>query len=270
MMGDRTAQLELSALPPEVRPITSVIPQDIFYPSEDGEPLAETYAHLWAIISILEVLTDYLQDQEAMVLSNQFLYYVEGDPKKRVAPDVMVIFGVPYGPRDNYKIWEEGAVPSVVFEITSPSTKKQDITTKHDLYEQLGVQEYWLFDPRAEWIPEQLRGYELIDGTYAPLTAETPVSKALGLRLVIEGELLIFYRLDNGDRLIPDRELRGIAEELRDRAEQAATREAQAQQQAEQAAMREAQAQQQAEQEKARADALAAKLKELGIDPDAL
>ena len=263
MTVDRTAQLELSELPSEVRPIAPVIPQDIFYPSEDGEPLAETYAHLWAIISILEVLTDYLQDQEAMVLSNQFLYYVEGDPKKRVAPDVMVIFGVPYGPRDNYKIWEEGAVPSVVFEITSPSTKEQDITTKHDLYEQLGVQEYWLFDPKAEWIPEQLQGYELIDGTYAPLTTDPPVSKALGLRLVVEGELLIFYRLDNGDRLIPDRELRGVAEDLRSQVEQDRI-------ELERTKQREGQAQQQAQQERARADVLAAKLQELGIDPDAL
>ena len=208
---------------------------NVFYPSEDGEPLAESFLHLLAIITILQVLLRYLSGQEAMVLSDQFLYYVEGDAKKRVAPDVMVIFGVPYGPRDNYKIWEEGQVPSVVFEVTSPSTKQQDLTTKRDLYEQLGVQEYWLFDPKAEWIPEQLRGYRLVDGAYGAIAADSPVSEVLGLRLAIEEHLLIFYRLDTGDRLAPPAE---IWDQL--------------------------------DQEQQRADRLAAKLRELGIDPDAL
>ncbi|MGD1852006.1 MAG: hypothetical protein ACFCBU_15940 [Cyanophyceae cyanobacterium] len=56
------------------------------------------------IITILQVLLRHLSGQEAMVLSDQFLYYEEGNRDQRVAPDVMVIFGVPYGPRDNYKI----------------------------------------------------------------------------------------------------------------------------------------------------------------------
>ncbi|MEM1425052.1 MAG: Uma2 family endonuclease [Cyanobacteria bacterium P01_H01_bin.130] len=220
----------------------STKPCEPFYPSEDGEPLAESFLHLLAIITILQVLLRYLSGQEAMVLSDQFLYYVEGDAKKRVAPDVMVIFGVPYGPRDNYKIWEEGQVPSVVFEVTSPSTKQQDLTTKRDLYEQLGVQEYWLFDPKAEWIPEQLRGYRLLDGVYGAIASDPPVSEVLGLRLAIEEHLLIFYRLDTGDRLAPPAE---IWEKLDQEQEKAA-------------------------QEKERADRLAAKLRELGINPDAL
>ncbi|WP_307730444.1 hypothetical protein [Chroococcus sp. FPU101] len=48
----------------------------------------------------------------------------------RVAPDVMVIFDVPPGGRDNYKIWEEGQVPKVIFEMTSQGTKNQDLEFK--------------------------------------------------------------------------------------------------------------------------------------------
>ncbi len=36
---------------------------------------------------------------------------------------------------------------------------------------------------------------------------DQPVSQGLGLRLVVEEHLLIFYRLDNGDRLLPPDEI---------------------------------------------------------------
>ena len=65
-------------------------------------------------------------------------------------------------PNGFYKIWEEGEIPRVVFEITSPRTKKEDDGFKKQLYEQIGIQEYWQFDPKGEWIPEKLRGYQLV------------------------------------------------------------------------------------------------------------
>ena len=69
----------------------------IFYPSSDGEPVAETYTHLYALLTTLEVLRQYLTGQQATVLANQFLYYAQGFPKLRIAPDVMVIFDVAAG-----------------------------------------------------------------------------------------------------------------------------------------------------------------------------
>jgi Uma2 family endonuclease len=145
---------------------------DIFYPSSDGEPVAETYDHLYAILITLEVLTQYLQGQRATVLANQYLYYSQGWPNLRIAPDVMAIFDVEPGGRDNYKIWEESQVPKVIFEMTSPGTRQQDLGFKKDLYAQLGVQEYWLFDPKGEWIPEKLIGYQLQGDQYIPITDE--------------------------------------------------------------------------------------------------
>ncbi|MEO0803538.1 MAG: Uma2 family endonuclease [Cyanobacteria bacterium J06642_2] len=173
---------------------------DIIYPSGDGEPVAETYAHLYALLTILEVLRQHLQGQQATVLANQFMYYAQGFSKLRVAPDVMVIFGVRPGGRDNYKIWEEGQVPSVIFELTSEGTRKTDINEKKSLYENLGVLEYWLFDPKGEWIEEQLRGYRLTDETYQLIQDNR--SQPLQLRLVPEGQLLSFYREDTGDKLL--------------------------------------------------------------------
>ena len=103
---------------------------EILYPSSDGEPVAETYDHLYALLITLEVLRQYLDGRQATVLGNQFLYYSQGFPKLRTAPDVMVILDVAPGGRDNYKIWEEGQVPAVVFEMTSKGTQAQDQTIR--------------------------------------------------------------------------------------------------------------------------------------------
>ena len=191
----------------------------IEYPSSDGEPVAETYIHLYAILTTLEVLKQYLTGRQATVLANQFLYYAQSFPKLRVAPDVMVIFDVPPGGRDNYKVWEEGQVPQVVLEMTSAGTQRQDQEQKKLSYEQLGILEYWLFDPKGEWINKKLQGYRLQDEIYQPITDS--LSQPLGLRLEVKGELLRFYRLDTGDKLLIPTELAEKAESERQRADDA-------------------------------------------------
>ncbi len=178
---------------------------EIFYPSSDGEPVAETDDHLYAILTILEVLRQYLLDRRATVLANQFLYYAENFPKLRVAPDVMVIYDVESGGRDNYKIWSEKQVPKVIFEIISKGTQEEEKKTKRNLYEALEVQEYWLFDPKGEWIKEKLCGYRLREDAYQLITDSQ--SEPLQLRLAVEGKLIGFYRLDNGQKLLVNDEL---------------------------------------------------------------
>jgi Uma2 family endonuclease len=202
----------------------------IHYPSGDGQPVAETFAHLYAILMTIEVLRLYLQRQQATVLGNQFLYYEQDNPSKRVAPDVFVIFDVEPGGRDNYKIWEEGSVPSIAFEMTSPSTKKEDDGSKKQLYAQIGIQEYWQFDPKGEWITEQLRGYQLNNGQYQPITNN--ISPVLQLRLELDNSLsssptalIAFYRLDTGEKLLLPAEMQArmmVAEQEAEFAQQEA------------------------------------------------
>jgi Uma2 family endonuclease len=179
---------------PAIKPVNP-----IEYPSSDGEPVAETYDHFYAIAILLEMLRQYLTGRQATVLGNQYLYYAQGLPRMRVAPDVMVIFEVAAGGRDNYKIWEEGQVPAVIFEITSKSTQITDIGFKRDLYAQMGVQEYWLFDPKNEWLEQQLQGYRLKGEEYEPIIAGQ--SLVLGLQLSIEDKKIALHRLDNGEKL---------------------------------------------------------------------
>ncbi|WP_218079747.1 Uma2 family endonuclease [Anthocerotibacter panamensis] len=212
------------------------------YPTGDGQPVAESYVHFWAIATIAQVLTQYMETQptpdspawaQAMpkpryrehpgtVLANQFLYYAQGYPRLRVAPDVMVIFDVQSGGRDSYKIWEEKEVPAVIFEVTSAKTQEQDQYSKRDLYEQMGVEEYWLFDPKGEWIPEQLRGYRLSGEAY--VLNQEKISHQLGLRLEVAGALLNFYRLSDGEKLRTLSEVTEQAAFERQRAERLAQR----------------------------------------------
>lgn len=190
----------------------------LVYPSSDGEPLAETYDHLYAILVTLEVLRQYLVGQEATVLADQFLYYAQGFPKLRVAPDVMVIFGVAPGGRDSYKLWEEGQAPRVVFEMTSKGTQQEDQVIKRHLYAQIGVEEYWLFDPKGEWLDSPLMGYRLVQNEYMPIADLR--SEALGLQLSVEGKLIGFTELATGRRRLTPAELGEELKQERDRAEQ--------------------------------------------------
>jgi Uma2 family endonuclease len=187
---------------------------EIFYPSSDGEPVAETYDHLYVMMTTLGMLLAHLKGQQATVLADQFLYYAQGFPRLRVAPDVMVIFGVEPGGRDNYKTWEEGRVPAVIFEMTSSGTKTKDDIEKKHLYESLGVTEYWQFDPRGEWISEQLRGFRLHgneEPVYVPISDNR--SEVLQLQLAVEDKIIAFYRLDNGVKLLPVEELNTALEQ---------------------------------------------------------
>lgn len=241
--------------------MTTLLPQAaIVYPSSDGEPLAETFVHVDAIIDAVVVLRQYLEPRAAIVLADQFLYYAQGYPKLRVAPDIMVILDVPSGPRDNYKIWEEGQVPVVIFEVTSEGTKSHDEGYKRILYEQLEVQEYWQFDPRGEWIEEQLRGYRLHGEHYELITDDRMVP--LQLRLGVDGQRIAFFREDTGEKLMASGEL---AQALR--AEVRSCQ--QAEERAEQEHQRAEQERQRAEQAEAEIVLLKERLRSLGADPNA-
>lgn len=219
---------------------------EIFYPSSDGEPLAETHQHVLAILMALALLRLYLQEQPAVVFANQFFYYIENNPKARVAPDVMVVFDIPKKLYGHYKLWEGKQAPAVIFEVTSAGTKETDWSFKKTLYEQLGVREYWLFDPYGEWITEQLKGYRLNEeGSYRQITDSC--SQVLQLRLEADEYLIGFYRLDNGEKLLTPEELFLAVQEANQRLVEAELI---------------------AQQEKARADRLAEKLRQLGVEID--
>src|SRR3712207_2771442 len=142
----------------------------IDYPETDGKPIAETDVHRQLLTDLVFTLTNFFRgDPDVYVTGDLLLYYTEGDPRKRVAPDVFVVRGVGKGPRRIYKLWEEGRPPDVVFELSSRQTWREDLHLKWRLYEQLGVSEYFIFDPEYDYLPEPLVGYRLEGDQYQPL-----------------------------------------------------------------------------------------------------
>ena len=138
----------------------------IFYPESDGKPMAETEIHRDLMIDFIQILKDYFIAEDVCVSGNMFIYYVEGDPKKSVAPDVFVACGIEKKQRRTYRIWEEGRSPDFILEVASRSTFNDDIGPKKDLYESvLRVKEYFIYDPLGQVVPSFV-GYRLIDNVY--------------------------------------------------------------------------------------------------------
>jgi Uma2 family endonuclease len=238
---------------------------EVYYPTSDGEPMAETGTHVWRMIDLLPLLRERFKDRtDVYVVGNIFLYHEKGNPSAARSPDVMVIKGVPSTPeRDSFKVWEEKAVPCVVIELTSAKTKDEDLGPKKELYQRLGVREYFLFDPKHEYLPRQLMGYRLIareeestgeNGTVVAEYEELPpdqegglVSAELGVRLVPEGERLAVFDYATGERLLPMPER---AEQERLRAEDERRQREQAERAAEQQEALRKQAERTAEEER--------------------
>ena len=79
-----------------------------------------------------------------------------------VVPDVMVAFGVPSERfRLSYQTWKMGKVPDFVLEVVSESSWRRDYGSKRELYERLGVTEYFIFDGRVSPGRERLTAYRL-------------------------------------------------------------------------------------------------------------
>lgn len=237
-------------MPPKVE----VLPQVIHYPSSDGKPMAESTLQYQAIVLLQgNIEAMFGEEDEVAVLADNLWYPVQGQPSICTAPDVMVIFGRPRGPRRAYLQWKEGGIaPQVVFEVLSHSNTLRELLDKHTFYEKYGVEEYYIYDPHEA---PKLEGWRRVEGRFRPIDAMSGhVSQRLGIRFdMSRGDLDVYS--PNGERFFPFMEIvrrRKIAEEDAARALQEAE-----------------QSRQQAEAERQRAERLAARLRDLGIDPDA-
>ena len=179
---------------------------EIYYPESDGEPIAETDFHRILINELITLLERFLENrQDVYVTGNIMFYYLEGVPDEVISPDVMVCFGVPKGERRTYKIWEENeVVPSVIFEIASRKTWGKDRNEKRELYELLGVQEYYIFNPEYPKRIPALLAYELKNGKLetVPIEMGRVKSKILNLEIVDTGETLRLLNPET-DRFLP-------------------------------------------------------------------
>ena len=231
------------------------ITAEIIYPDCDGNPMSDNTKQFSWIVKIKEnIELLYADDPDVFVAGDLLWYPVEGKNTIRQAPDVMVAIGRPKGYRGSYQQWKEGDIsPQVVFEILSPGNRPGEMSRKLRFYEQYGVEEYYVYDPDDNdftcWIRVNDR-LEFVD-------FETSfVSPRLGIRFELKtGETLAIYGLD-GEPFLDFVDNARLRQDAIDRADQAENRADQAENRA---TLIEIQAQK-----------LAAKLRELGIEPDEL
>ncbi|MBE9128380.1 MULTISPECIES: Uma2 family endonuclease [unclassified Coleofasciculus] len=207
--------------------------EEITYPSSDDQPMADsTIQYQW--ITTIKGGCDALfkNDPNVFVAGDLLWYPVEGNNRICQAPDTMVVFGRPKDDRRSYLQWKENNIPpQVVFEIRSYSDSQTKMAKKLVFYNRYGVEEYYLYDPDDK----ELTGWHRVEGL---LEVIEPMSGWVSPRLNVHFELteegLALYRPD-GQKFLSYLEL-----------------------------------EQQREQEAQRAERLAAKLRELNIDPDSL
>ncbi|HEY9649573.1 MAG TPA: Uma2 family endonuclease [Coleofasciculaceae cyanobacterium] len=202
------------------------------------------------------------------------LYYDVTHPQWYKRPDWFGVVGVSrlYEGRDlrlSYVVWQEGINPFVVVELLSPGTEEEDLgrtvaqagkpLTKWQVYEQILRVPYYIVFSRYT---NQVQAFRLVAGAYEPmeLIERRLLMPQLGLSLGlwegsyegIERLWLRWFTAEGELILTPDEEATA------------------AQQQAQLANQEVVAAQQRAQLAEQKAERLAAKLRELNIDPDEL
>ncbi|MEH2402053.1 Uma2 family endonuclease [Nostoc sp.] len=217
--------------------------QDVIFPPGDlysDEPPLETELHLRQIILLLKCLEWLWRNtNDFYAAGNLTIYYSPRQLKSEHfrGLDFFVVLGTERKTRKSWVVWEEyGKYPNLILEILSESTAKIDKDLKKKIYQEtFRTPDYFWFDPYTQ----EFAGFHLVDGEYQPLQASEEGylwSHQLGLYLGIYQGLLRFFTRDG--LLVPTPE---------ETAEQAQLR---------------------VEQVEQKAERLAAKLRELNIDPD--
>lgn len=263
------------------------------YPQE--EDYMEGMRHNILIDYLKHLLSWYYRAAQVTITSD--LPFMLGNVQ--AAPDVAVVKGIYLTDQqiDELDSWRisppNRPTPAVAFEISSKTTWPIDvgdgITDKPYRYAQLGVREYYAYDPVGYWNANvQLRVWEFVNGQMVerPLDPQGRFwSAELNCYLVPDGRYLRLYTAE-GNRLLTKEEdearLRALAEQRakqeaqlraqseleRAQSEQRAQSEAQLREQAERAAQAEAERAAQAEAEIAKLKAELEALKKAQLPAD--
>ncbi len=211
------------------------------YPETDGQPMAASALHREILLWLLQSLESHFAHiPDVYVLGDMMMYYEEGDPRKSISPDIFVAFGIGKKERRIYKIWEEGKPPDFVLEFSSKGTYRNDLTGKVQLYAEIGIPEYFLYDVDRRYLPTPLMGFRLIGHAYVEIPALTNggiPSERLGLEFHLLDDSFDIYDPEAEEWLNTAAEAAQMrAEDAEDRAEDAeerANQEATARQKAE-------------------------------------
>lgn len=243
-------------MPPQASLIAEdmAIEEEYFPPSPpcglySDEPEMETTLHLHQMLLFIACLDWLWRDRtDYFCAGNLSIYYSEKRIKNRDfrGPDFLVVLDVEKKERRSWTIWEEeGRYPDLIIEILSDTTATVDRTTKKALYQNtFRTPEYFWFDPDTL----EFQGFSLNQRLYQAIVPNDQGwlwSDCLQLFLGIHADQLRFFL--PGGELVPTPQEAALAAE-----------------------QRAVEADQRAVEASQRADRLAAKLRELNIDPEML
>ena len=166
MSETASSSTELSAKASPVAGTAASEPDAVEYP--EGHWIAQSVWHGDAVRLATAALHHHFRDRDDVLVAMELVvYYVRGDNRAWLQPDVQVVFGVgDGGNRRTFKVWEEGKAPDFVLEVASPSTAENDARYKAREYLGIGVREYWRLDPEGTMMGTPLEGYRARGGRY--------------------------------------------------------------------------------------------------------
>jgi Uma2 family endonuclease len=171
--------------------------------------MGETEWHVHWAMRLRDILRHRYRGQRVYVGANMFIYYVEGQPFYNVCPDVFVVLDCDPRVRRVFKTWEDDRAPTAVFEITSKSTSREDFVYKPDTYAKVGVRDYVMYDPEAEYLKRPLQVFRLTSDGYVrvePNASGQLVCQSLGITLELDGHDLLLRDAVTGEILPSDAE----------------------------------------------------------------
>ena len=232
------------------------------------EPEMESSLHYMQLLLLVTCLEWAWQERDDFFIgANLTIYFSRQQLKNRDfrGPDFFLVKGTTRSPRNSWVVWEEdGRYPDLIIELLSDSTANVDRNAKLQLYaKRFHTPEYFYFSPDTL----EFAGFKLNVDTYLPIPPNAQGwlwSESLGFFLGIHNRQLRYFSVEGA--IVPTPQEAAKNEMFK--ANQAMQIARRSDERAEKESKRAEQESQRAEQEKARADHLAAKLKELGIDPD--
>ena len=184
MATDAISNDLLQAIPVELHPVVDHLvteddtPVDSVFSEKQMRLLTEPLYSSW---------TDIAGQRSFVAMSNVGLFFDVNRPP--LVPDVLLSMKVKL-PADlrakrhrSYFIWEYGKPPDVVIEVVSNREGGED-TEKLEIYAEIGVRDYAIFDPDRWLSPDVLRVYRLVEGEYCQMDEPIWFPKVgLGLRV---------------------------------------------------------------------------------------
>ncbi len=258
---------------------------DIFLPDitdlviEDNEPVDNIQSAKQQRLLVEPLYTSKPIDPPFLADANVGLFYAVEQPP--LVPDAFLSVGVT-APEDwskkenrSYFFWQFGKAPDVAIEVVS-NRRGNELGSKVQDYARIGITYYAVFDPlrqlQAEMGDQLLQVFALTQGRYEPLESNWLESVQLGLTLW-QGEFetcqgtWLRWSDRNGNVVLTGAER---AEQAEAQARQAEAQTRQAEAEARQAEAQKRQAEIRANEAEARSQALADRLRAMGIDPDTL